>query len=121
MTPQRFLFLPFLILLNSYCYSQILNDSTICLNPTQVKIINLAFNELQKMNELNDTKDTLLTLKEKRIEILNFQLDTRSNQLIEVNVDHMRLEKVNKRLKFQLLCWKITTIVGIITTILIFK
>lgn len=121
MTPQRFLFLPFLILLNSYSYSQILNDSTICLNPTQVKIINLAFNQLQKMNELNDTKDTLLTLKEKRIEILKFQLDTRSNQLIEVNRDHMRLEKANRRLKFQLLCWKITALVGIITTILIFK
>jgi len=73
------------------------------------------------MNELNDNMDTLLKLKEKRIDILKFQLDTRSNQLIEVNVDHMRLEKANKRLRFQLLCWKITALVGIITTILIFK
>ena len=121
MTPQRFLFFPFLILLNSYCFSQILNDSTICLNPKQVKVINLSFNELNKMIELNDTKDSLLQLKEKIIEILNFQLATRSNQLIEVNKDHMRLEKANRRLKFQLICWKITTIVGIITTILIFK
>jgi hypothetical protein len=121
MTPQKFLLFIFLILLSSYSYSQILNDSTICLNPKQVKVINLAFNDLKKMNELNDTKDTLLTLKEKRIEILKFQLDTRSNQLIEVNVDHMRLEKDNKRLKFELLCWKIASVTGIITTILIFK
>jgi len=73
------------------------------------------------MNELNDTKDTLLTLKEKRIDILKFQLDTRSNQLIEVNVDHMRLEKANKRLRFELLCWKIASISGIIATYLILK
>ena len=110
-----------LILLSSVCYAQTLSDSSICLNSKQAKIINLAFNQLQKMNELNDTKDTLLTLKEKRIEILNFQLDTRSNQLISINTEFMKIEKANKRLKFQLLCWKITTIVGIITTILIFK
>jgi hypothetical protein len=73
------------------------------------------------MNELNDTKDSLLQLKEKRIEILKFQLDTRSNQLIEVNKDHMRLEKANKHLRFQLLCWKIASITGIIASYLIFK
>lgn len=73
------------------------------------------------MIELNDTKDSLLQLKEKRIEILNFQLDTRSNQLIEVNIDHMRLDKANKRLKFELLCWRIATFSAIIATYLIFK
>ena len=121
MIVRKPLFTTCLILLSSICYAQTLSDSSICLNSKQAKIINLAFNQLQKMNELNDTKDTLLTLKEKRIEILNFQLDTRSNQLIEVNKDHMRLEKVNKRLKFELLCWKIASVSGIITTILIFK
>lgn len=73
------------------------------------------------MIELNDTKDSLLELKEKRIEILKFQVDTRTNQLIEVNKDYMRLTKVNKRLKFELLCWKITAISGIIATYLILK
>ena len=121
MTRLKLLYTLSMILLSSICYAQTLSDSSICLNSKQAKIINLAFNELQKMNELNDAKDTLLTLKEKRIEILKFQLDTRSNQLIEVNIDHMRLEKANKRLKFELLCWKITALVGIITTILIFK
>jgi hypothetical protein len=110
-----------MILLSSVCYSQILTDTSVILTSRQAKVINLAFNDLKKMNELNDTKDTLLTLKEKRIEILKFQLDTRSNQLIEVNIDHMRLEKANRRLKIQLLCWKIASITGIITTILIFK
>ena len=121
MTRLKLLYTISMILLSSICYAQTLSDSSICLSSKQAKIINLAFNQLQKMNELNDTKDTLLQLKEKRIEILNFQLDTRSNQLIEVNKDHMRLTKANKRLKFQLLCWKITAIVSIITTILIFK
>jgi hypothetical protein len=110
-----------MILLSSVCFGQILTDTSVILTSNQAKVINLAFNDLKKMNELNDTKDTLLTLKEKRIEILKFQLDTRSSQLIEVNIDHMRLEKANKRLKFELLCWKITALVGIITTILIFK
>ncbi len=119
MTPLKLLYTLSMILLSSICYAQTLSDTSICLNSKQAKIINLAFNQLQKMNELNDTKDTLLTLKEKRIEILNFQLATRSNQLIEVNVDHMRLEKANRRLKFQLLCWKIASISGIITTILL--
>jgi hypothetical protein len=91
------------------------------LSSKQAKIINLAFNQLQKMNELNDTKDTLLTLKEKRIEILKFQLDIRSNQLIEVNKEYMKLEKTNRNLAFELLCWKITAISGIIATYLIFK
>jgi hypothetical protein len=91
------------------------------LNPKQVKVINLSFNQLNKMIELNDTKDSLLQLKEKRIEILKFQLDTRSSQLIEVNKDHMRLEKDNKQLRFQLLCWKIASISGIIASYLIFK
>ena len=121
MIVRKTLYTTCLILLSSVCSAQTLSDSSICLNSKEAKIINLAFNQLQKMNELNDTKDTLLTLKEKRIEILKFQLDTRSSQLIEVNVDHMRLEKANKRLKIQLLCWKITALVGIITTILIFK
>ena len=110
-----------MILLSSVCYSQILTDTSVILTSKQAKVINLAFNDLKKMNELNDNMDTLLKLKEKRIEILKFQLDTRSNQLIEVNVDHMRLTKANKRLKFELLCWKIASISAIITTILIFK
>ena len=121
MTLRKTLYTTCLILLSSFSYSQILTDTSVILTSNQAKIINLAFNDLKKMNELNDTKDTLLTLKEKRIEILNFQLDTRSNQLIEVNIDHMRLEKANKHLRFQLLCWKIASITGIITTILIFK
>lgn len=73
------------------------------------------------MIELNDTKDSLLQLKEKRIEILKFQVDTRSNQLIEVNKEYMKLEKTNRNLGFELLCWKITAISGIIATYLIFK
>lgn len=73
------------------------------------------------MIELNDTKDSLLELKEKRIEILKFQVDTRTSQLIEVNKDHMRLTKANKRLKFQLLCWEIASFSGIIAAYLIFK
>ena len=121
MTRLKTLYTTCLILLSSFSYSQILTDTSVILTSNQAKVINLAFNDLKKMIELNDTKDTLLTLKEKRIEILKFQLDTRSNQLIEVNIDHMRLTKANKRLKFELLCWKITALVGIITTILIFK
>jgi len=73
------------------------------------------------MNELNEAKDTLLTLKEKRIEILKFQVDTRSNQLIEINKEYMKLEKTNRNLAFELLCWKITAISGIIATYLILK
>jgi hypothetical protein len=91
------------------------------LNPTQVKVINLAFNELNKMNELNNSKDSLLELKEKRIEILKFQLDTRTDQLITVNKDHIRLEKSNKLLRFKVIIWKITTISCSIITYLIFK
>ena len=73
------------------------------------------------MIELNDSKDSLLQLKEKRIEILKFQVDTRTNQLIETNQLNIDLKKSIKQMKFKLFAWKITAIAGIIATYLIFK
>ena len=64
-------------------------------------------------------QDTLLGTKDRKIEILQFQVDARSEQLILSNTKIMKLELANKKLRKQIILYKIGVISISILTILV--
>lgn len=86
---------------------------------SEAKIVNRAFNELYKLREVKAFQDTLLGTKDRKIEILQFQVDARSEQLILSNTKIMKLELANKKLRKQIILYKIGVISISILTILV--
>ena len=119
MTARKISFITCLILLSSTCSGQILRDTNICITPHQVKVINLAFNELGRLTELNTMKDSLIGTKDGKIEVLKEQVRIRTEQVILLNSEAEQQKKAIKKLKIKVLGWKIATIAGILSTIYI--
>ena len=68
-----------------------------------MRISNLAFNELDKMNEISRQQDSLIYAKQSRIDILTWQRDTFINQLentqIKLNETELKLKKAKTNVK----------------------
>ena len=88
----------YLTAFSSVCFGQIVKDTTTCLvTIQQLRISNLAFNELDKMNEIVRQQDSLIYAKQSRIDILTWQRDTFVNQLENAELEKIELEKKLKK------------------------
>jgi hypothetical protein len=121
MKVAKILLIIFPILFNTICSGQTAKDTLSCLvTIQQVKISNLAFNELDKMIEINRQQDSLIWTKQSRIELLNWQVELRTKQVEDCNSKLIKaesdLQKANNRAKL----FTITAfLLGSITTILL--
>ena len=119
MIVRRFILSLCLIACSLFCYAQTSSDSATCLTNRQVKIINLAFNELDKYMSLDSNNTKLIATKDAKIKLLEWQFDLRSSQLIEANTTISLQEKEIKLLKRTILVHKIAVISAVIITIFI--
>lgn len=120
MIVRRFILSLCLILFSLFCYAQTSADTnTYCLNQRDIKIINLAFNELDKYMSLDSNNTKLIATKDAKIKLLEWQFQLRSDQLIEANTTISLHEKEIKRLKRTILVHKIAVISAVIITIFI--
>jgi len=108
-----------LILFSLISFAQTLPDSVTCLTNKQIKIINLAFNELDKYMTLDSNNTKLIATKDAKIKLLEWQFQLRSEQLTEANTTIATHEKQIKRLKRTILVHKIALIGAVIITIFI--
>jgi hypothetical protein len=117
----KILLLIFPILFNTICSGQTAKDTLSCsVTIQQVKISNLAFNELDKMIEINRQQDSLIWAKQTRIELLKYQVELRTKQVEDCNSKLIKaesdLQKANNKAKL----FTITAfLLGSITTILL--
>lgn len=110
-----------LILLNSICFGQIVKDTTTCIVTIhQLRISNLVFNELDKMNEISRQQDSLIYVKQSRIDILTWQRDTfitsLENNQIKLNETESALKKAKQNVKNYSIA---AFLLGAITTIIL--
>jgi hypothetical protein len=84
-----------------------------------VRIINLAFNELDRYMTLDSNNTKLIATKDAKIKLLEWQFDLRSSQLIDANTTISLHEKEIKRLKRTILVHKIAVISAVAITIFI--
>jgi hypothetical protein len=117
----KILLIIFPILFNTICSGQTAKDTaTSSVTIQQVKISNLAFNELDKMIEINRQQDSLLWAKQSRIELLNWQVDLRTKQVEDCNSKLIKSESDLLKAKNRTKLFTITAfLLGSITTILL--
>lgn len=121
MTPKKIQLFICLILFSSICFGQIVKDTNTCIvKIQQLRISNLAFNELNKMNEVSRQQDSLIYAKQSRIEILKWQRDTfitsLENTQLKLNETELALKKAKQNVKNYSIA---AFILGSITTILL--
>lgn len=107
MIAQRLTLLICLILFSLVCSAQTLPDSSICLNSREVKIINLAFNELDKYMKLDSNNQDLLGTKDAKIKLLEWQFQLRSDQLIDSNLLIDAQKKQIRRQRVQIIAYQV--------------
>jgi hypothetical protein len=117
----KILLIIFPILFNTICSGQTAKDTLFSsVTIQQVKISNLAFNELDKMIEINRQQDSLLWAKQSRIELLNWQVDLRTKQVEDCNTKLIKAESDLQKAKNRAKLFTITAfLLGSITTILL--
>ena len=110
-----------LILFSSICFGQIVKDTNTCLvTIQQLRISNLVFNELDKMNEVSRQQDSLIYVKQSRIDILTWQRDTFINQLENTQIKLNETESALKKAKNNVKNYSIAAfLLGAITTIIL--
>ena len=121
MTLKKIQLFTYLILFSSICSAQIVKDTTTCLvTIQQLRISNLAFNELDKMNEVSRQQDSLIYAKQSRIDILTWQRDTfitsLENTQIKLNQTELKLKQAKTNVKNYSIA---AFLLGAITTILL--
>ena len=119
MIAGRFILSLCLILFSLFSFAQTSSDSVTCLTNRQVRIINLAFNELDKYMSLDSNHTKLIATKDAKIKLLEWQFQLRSDQLTDANTTISLHEKEIKRLKMTILVHKIAVISAVIITIFI--
>jgi hypothetical protein len=121
MKHAKILLLIFPILFSSICSGQTAKDTLSCsVTIQQVKISNLAFNELDKMIEINRQQDSLIWTKKSRIELLNWQVDLRTKQVEDCNSKLIKAESDLQKAQNRAKLFTITAfLLGSITTILL--
>ena len=110
-----------LILFSSICFAQIVKDTTTCLvTIQQLRISNLVFNELDKMNEVSRQQDSLIYAKQSRIDILTWQRDTFITSLENTQIKLNETESALKKAKQNVKNYSIAAfLLGAITTIIL--
>ena len=111
----------YLTLLSSICFGQIVKDTNTCIvTIQQLRITNLAFNELDKMNEVNRLQDSMIWIKQSRLDIVTWQRDTFITQLestqTKLNEKESELLKAKQKIKTYSIA---AFLLGSITTIIL--
>jgi hypothetical protein len=121
MKHAKILLIIFPILFNTICSGQTAKDTLSCrVTIQQVKISNLAFNELDKMIEVNRQQDSLIWTKKSRIELLNWQVELRTKQVEDCNSKLIKAEYDLQNAQNRAKLFTITAfLLGSITTILL--
>lgn len=121
MTLKKIQLFTCLILLSSICSSQIVTDTTTCsVKIRQLRISNLVFNEIDKMNEVSRQQDSLIYAKQSRIDILTWQRDTFITSLENTQIKLNETESALKKAKQNVKNYSIAAfLLGAITTILL--
>ena len=106
---------------SSICFGQIVKDTTTCLvTIQQLRISNLVFNELDKMNEVARQQDSLIWIKQSRLDIVTWQRDTFITQLestqTKLNEKESELIKAKQKIKTYSIA---AFLLGSITTIIL--
>lgn len=110
-----------LTLFSSICFGQIVKDTTTCIvTIQQLRISNLAFNELDKMIEVARQQDSLIWVKQSRLDIVTWQRDTFITQLestqTKLNQTESKLKNAQQNVKIYSIA---AFLIGSITTILL--
>ena len=121
MTARLTLFIIFLTALKTNSYSQIVKDTAICLTRQQVKIINLAFNQLDKMTALNSEKDTLIAKKDAQIAMWKKLEEVRATMLIEANKELDTKNTEIRKLRYTIWAYRVGIIGAVLVTYLLVK
>jgi len=121
MKVAKILLIIFPILFSSICSAQTAKDTLSCsVTIQQLKISNLAFNELDKMIEINRQQDSLIWTKQSRIELLNWQVELRTKQVEDCNSKLIKAESDLQKAQNRAKLFTITAfLLGSITTILL--
>lgn len=111
----------YLTAFSSVCFGQIVKDTTTCLvTIQQLRISNLAFNELDKMNEVARQQDSLIWIKQSRLDIVTWQRDTFITRLestqTKLNDKESELIKAKQKIKTYSIA---AFLLGSITTIIL--
>ena len=111
----------YLTLFNSICSGQIVKDTTTCLvTIQQLRISNLVFNELDKMNEVARQQDSLIWIKQSRLDIVTWQRDTFITRLestqTKLNDKESELIKAKQKIKTYSIA---AFLLGSVTTIIL--
>jgi hypothetical protein len=101
MIAKKYLLIGFLMIATLTCYSQILLDSN------QVRVLNKVFLKLDYMESKDSNNTALIGTKDRKIEILQYQFDLRSEQLISANTQIAEQSKVIKRQKVQIIAYQV--------------
>ena len=85
----------------------------------ELRLITKIMTEAKRNYSTGLEKDRIIGTKEAKIEILQFQDTIRSEQVRTLNIELMRLEKVEKRLLFKIKIYKVATIVAFSAGVLV--
>ena len=121
MTIKRIQLFIYLTAFSSVCSGQIVKDTTTCLvTIQQLRISNLVFNELDKMNEVARQQDSLIWIKQSRLDIVTWQRDTFITRLestqTKLNDKESELIKAKQKIKTYSIA---AFLLGSITTIIL--
>lgn len=111
----------YLTAFSSICSGQIVKDTTTCLvTIQQLRISNLVYNELDKMNEVARQQDSMIWIKQSRLDIVTWQRDTFITQLestqTKLNDKESELIKAKQKIKTYSIA---AFLIGSITTIIL--
>ena len=115
------LFIGFLIVAKTNSFSQTWSDTSACLTRQQVKIINLAFNQLDKMTALNSEKDTLIQKKDAQIAMWKKLEEVRATMLIEANKELDTKNTEIRKLHYTIWAYRVGIIGAVLATYLLVK
>ncbi len=96
----------FLTILSLVCFAQTSPDTLIYLTPQDAKIVNLMANELDKCKLINAEKDTIIQLKDSKIEGLTRVIGFKSEQLTICATEVKKVSTENKKLTKKVALWK---------------
>jgi len=108
-----------LILLTLNSFGQTSKDSTICINQHQVKVINLAFNQLDKYMKLDSVSREQLGTKDLKIKQLQAIDTLRSNQLISANIENTQLRKELRQKSIKIAVYQVALLASLVGIILV--
>jgi hypothetical protein len=109
----------FLTILSLVCFAQTSPDTLTYLTPQDAKIVNLMANELDKFKLINAEKDTIIQLKDSKIEGLTRIIGFKSEQLTICATEVKKVSAENKKLHRKIIFWQVVSGVALVVGLLL--